>query len=171
MRFATPLFAEANLNPHYWPFRGIGLSILVHASLLTAAITVPLLTPIEERPRFEEAIILDADDFKDVLYLPLLGSPQPPKTAAKADEPEPKPQQPSEPAKEGLSYPGPQPIVSKFPVPTNHTQTILQPALKNPGILDNLIPIPNIVRLPAPAVERKLMVPETETPQLQPPPL
>jgi len=167
LRHGRPLFVEANLNPHYRPFRGIALSMGVHASLLTLLITLPMLIPdVDERPRLEEAIILDADDLKDVLYLPLLGSPPPPKTAANRDE-----TKPSAPAKEGLSYPGPQPILSEFPVPTNHTQTILQPALKNPVTLDASVLLPNIVRLPPPAAERKVTVPDATTPTLQPPPL
>ena len=149
MRHRAPLFVEANLNPHYWPFRGIAFSILVHATLLSGLITVPLMIVEDERPRFEEAIILDADDLKDVLYLPLLGSSKPPKPAT-----DPEKAKTAAPAREGLSYPGPQPILSEFKVPTNHTQTILQPALKNPLPLEPVL-LPNIVRLPAPAVEQK----------------
>src|SRR5688572_10466719 len=165
MRFGVPLFVEANLNPHYWPFRGIVLSIVVHASLLTGLIVIPLVVPEDERPNLADAIILDADDLKDVLYLPLLGTAPPPKPHADQQ----KVQQPS-PAPEGLSYPGPQPILSKFPVPTNHTQTILQPALKNPVTLEN-VRLPNVVRLPPPAAERKLAVPDAAVPDLQPPPM
>jgi TonB family protein len=168
MRYGFRLFEEANLNPHYRPFRGIALSLVVHASLLTGLITIPLLFAADERPRFEEAVILDADDLKDALYLPLLGGEKPPHTARNS---EPAEIQPPAPIKEGLSYPGPQPILSKFPVPTNHTQTILQPALKDPLHLDLAIPLPNIVRLPAPEVLRKLTVPNAPPLPLQPPPL
>jgi len=168
MRYGVRLFAEVNLNPHYWPFRGIALSLVVHASLLTGLITIPLLLADDERPRFEEAIILDADDLKDVLYLPVLGGERPPQTARNTDQGE---VSPAAPAKEGLSYPGPQPILSKFPVPSNHTQTILQPALKDPPLLDLSFPLPNMVRLPPPEVLRKLTVPDAPSPPLQPPPM
>jgi hypothetical protein len=164
MRSGRPLFVEANLDPHYRPFRGIAFSILVHASLLTALIVIPTILVEDERPNLAEAIILDADDLENALYLPLLGQPKPPKAEASENKAQ------AEPTREGLSYPGPQPILSKFPVPTNHIQTILQPALKNPATLDNTL-LPNIVRLPPPAVDRKLSVPDATAPQLQPPPL
>ncbi|HZI51638.1 MAG TPA: hypothetical protein VFE29_07435, partial [Terriglobia bacterium] len=162
MRYGTPLFVEANLNPHFLPLRGIVFSILVHASLLTALIVIPIVAAPDERPDLSEAIILDAEDLKNALYLPLLGSAPPPKPRVEEEKAQ------TPPAKEGLSYPGPQPILSQFPVPTNHTQTILQPALKNPVTLDGLS-LPNVVRLPPPAVDRKLAVPDATTPQLQPP--
>ena len=46
----------------------------------------------------------------------------------------------------GISYPGPQLVVSNPPKPRNRIQTILQPALKNPRTLPPLIPVPNIVQ-------------------------
>jgi hypothetical protein len=168
LRYGVRLFAEANLNPHYMPFRGIALSLVVHASLLTGLITIPLLLADDERPRLEEAVILDADDLKDVLYLPLLGGEKPPKTAENSD---PSEASPAPPVKEGLSYPGPQPILSKFPVPTNHTQTILQPALTNPPQLDLSLHLPNLVRLPPPEVLRKLTLPDAAQLPLPPPPM
>lgn len=163
MRSGKPLFVEANLDPHYWPFRGIVFSIVVHATLLAGLIVIPIIVPEDERPNLAEAIILDADDLKDALYLPLLGQRTPPKAQANEQKAE------AEPDREGLSYPGPQPILSKFPVPTNHIQTILQPSLKNPVTLDNTL-LPNIVRLPPPAVDRKLSVPDAVAPPVQPPP-
>ena len=168
MRHGLRLFEEANLEPRYWPFRGIALSLVVHASLLTALITIPLLLAADERPRFEEAVILDADDLKNALYLPILGGEKPPPAVHKVDTGEARP---TAPVKEGLSYPGPQPILSKFPVPTNHTQTILQPALTDPLKLDLALPLPNLVRLPPPEVLRKLTVPDAPPLPLQPPPL
>jgi|KBSMisStandDraft_5_1062788.scaffolds.fasta_scaffold22512_3 hypothetical protein len=168
MRYGFRLFEGANLNPHYRPFRGIALSLVVHASLLTGLITIPLLFAPDERPRLEKAVIFDADELKDALYLPLLGGEKPTPAAKKSEPPE---VQPTAPMKEGLSYPGPQPILSKFPVPTNHTQTILQPALKAPLPLDFSIPLPNLVRLPSPEVVRKLTVPDAPPLPLQPPPM
>jgi hypothetical protein len=60
--------------------------------------------------------------------------------------------------KRGVSYPGPQAVVSNPPNATNHIQTILQPALKNPKVLTPLIPVPNIVQTtnagPLPALDR-----------------
>ncbi len=53
----------------------------------------------------------------------------------------------SVPVRKGLSYPGPQPILSDFPEPTNLIQTILQPELENPPILIPPLPLPNLVQI------------------------
>lgn len=50
-------------------------------------------------------------------------------------------------ATKGVSYPGPQPILSDAPKPTNRIQTILRPALKNPSVLRSFVAVPNIVQL------------------------
>src|SRR5439155_14473648 len=83
-----------------------------------------------------------------VLYLPAMGD-RPHK-----GEPEPgsKPNDKSAPVApaprtRGLSYPGPQPIVSDFEHPTNSIQTVLQPALPNPAILKPPLLLPNIVQV------------------------
>ena len=50
-------------------------------------------------------------------------------------------------ATKGVSYPGPQPILSDSPKPTNRIQTILRPAVKNPTVLRSFVTAPNIVQL------------------------
>ncbi len=47
----------------------------------------------------------------------------------------------------GLSYPGPQTIISDPPNPTNSIQTVLQPDIENPPVLIPPIPLPNIVQV------------------------
>src|SRR5262245_27848944 len=72
------------------------------------------------------------------MYLPVLLGADPPPAAGTAEEGRtPKAETTALPLDRprGLSYPGPQPIVSDFPNPTNRIQTILQPALKDPVIL------------------------------------
>lgn len=46
----------------------------------------------------------------------------------------------------GISYPGPQAILSDPPQPTNRFQTLLRPALKNPPLLKAFVSAPNIVQ-------------------------
>jgi hypothetical protein len=47
----------------------------------------------------------------------------------------------------GISYPGPQAILSDPPQPTNKFQTILRPALKKPPILRDFVAAPNAVQM------------------------
>ena len=46
----------------------------------------------------------------------------------------------------GMSYPGPQAILSNPPSPTNNLQTIMRPAIKKPSVLSAFIPAPNVVQ-------------------------
>ncbi len=47
---------------------------------------------------------------------------------------------------QGISFPGPQAILSDPPNPTNRFQTLMRPALKNPPILRTFVAVPNIVQ-------------------------
>jgi hypothetical protein len=49
-------------------------------------------------------------------------------------------------SRRGFAYPGPQPLVSDPPHATLGIQTILQPALKNPPLLHQYTPLPNIAK-------------------------
>ena len=51
----------------------------------------------------------------------------------------------------GFAYPGPQPLVSAPPMAKLGIQTILQPMLKNPPILQKTYALPNLAIAPAPA--------------------
>ncbi len=129
-------------------------------------VSIPIITSIDERPRLEEAVILDADDM-NVLFFPLLGADAL-KTTEKKSENDSKVNTPPS-VKEGLSYPGVRPIFSEFPKPTNHIQTVLQPTLVNPPVLQPSLAMPNLVRLAPPAVEAKFKVPDASTPQARQP--
>ena len=166
VRVGPPLFSRANLEFHYWPFKGIVWSLVVHASIFTGMVSIPMITGIDERPRLEEAVILDADDM-NVLFFPLLGADTG-KSTDKKSENDSKVNAPAS-VKEGLSYPGVQPIFSEFPKPTNHIQTVLQPTLVNPPILQPSLAMPNLVRLAPPAVEAKFKVPDASAPQARQP--
>lgn len=142
------LFRSADLDyKKYRPLQGLLFSLLVHASLLFGVLFLPLSGKVSERSRYlARAVIIDHN--KMVLYLPAVGD-----TPHKR-EPEPgsKPNDKSAPVAHaprarGLSYPGPQPIVSDFEHPTNSIQTVLQPALPNPEILKPPLLLPNIVQV------------------------
>lgn len=53
-------------------------------------------------------------------------------------------------SRRGFAYPGPQPLVSAPPMAKLGIQTILQPNLKNPMMLQKTFPLPNLAIAPAP---------------------
>ncbi|HYU46889.1 MAG TPA: hypothetical protein VEK84_12030 [Terriglobales bacterium] len=76
-------------------------------------------------------------------------------------------------SRRGFAYPGPQPMVSSPPRATLGIQTILQPALTNPPLLKQYLPLPNIVRpaaAPSPAPAQEALVVKAETLALRPTP-
>src|SRR5262245_60120236 len=106
------MFTSGKLDNGYWPFRGLLFSIVVHASALFGALFPSIYGITAKPPDFKaRAIIVDVDDL-DVLFLPLLGaSARAPADAKPRQEARPKaPAAASTPGREGLSYPGPQPI-------------------------------------------------------------
>ncbi|MGH7536331.1 MAG: hypothetical protein ACREMG_12250, partial [Gemmatimonadales bacterium] len=72
------------------------------------------------------------------------------------------------PRKGGLVYPGPQPIVSNPPNPTNRIQTILQPDLPKPPELKVPLPLPNVVLLKRGAPAPPPLVPKVNMAALPP---
>ena len=74
----------------------------------------------------------------------------------------------SAPGKKGLSYPGPQRILSDFLNPTNRSQTLLQPALVKPPVLPPPLSLPNIVRMAdaGPTPNKKPYVPVVKQPEV-----
>jgi hypothetical protein len=95
-----------------------------------------------KRDRPDERVEIIEIDRDKVLYLPVLSasedSPAKPRGAAPP---------PEERGTRGLSYPGPQTIISDVPRPTNNFQTLLQPALVNPPVLKSPIQLPNIMQM------------------------
>jgi hypothetical protein len=161
-REERPLFSTAILDRTYRPFRGLVWSFVVHFSLITGAASIPishLAVEANGDENLQEAVIVDVDEFEDVLLLPILGV---------SDLPASTP-----PKKEGLIYPGPQPVASNFVNPTNQIQTILQPSLINPPRLAPM-PLPNVVRLAEPKrlapppVEPRFRMPDTSSPVVRP---
>ena len=173
-RTQPPLFSDVNLDPHYRPLRGLVCSIVVHSAIFSALAFIPFIVgAVEAENLAKDAVILRIDELDDVLYLPLLGNNEL-KPEAPASPTKKEPAQVAPRSREGLSYPGAQSIFSDPPNATNHTQTLLQPALINPAILQSLS-LPNIVRMSepprplAPLVESRLKSVEASTPVAAPP--
>jgi hypothetical protein len=144
----TVNFPEVNLG--LIPGRGFLYSFLLYAVVIPALIylPVPRTIPYQGLPEQWHVTMLP----KDVIFLPQLGGGSAGGITAGKSAESPETARPSSvPArsKVGVSYPGAQPIVSNPPHPTNHVQTILQPALQKPPVLNRFVPLPNIVKVVA----------------------
>jgi len=142
--------SSVNVSHGYFPGRGVPFSLAFHALLAVGYLFLPplpaLLKPTTPQ---ERVVMLDLHDPDVLMYLPELGGGAPSK-----DLPAKRPQNaakesplPASGGSKGLSYPGPQRIISNPPNPTNEIQTVLQPEIKNPPILIPPIPLPNIVQI------------------------
>ena len=169
------------VSPGYRPGWTFAYSLIAHEiaifSLLFLSVTYGRIVP--SRPAALTQII-NLRDPNQVVYLPVLGGGNEgngrPGGGAGA------PREVSSPAparsSKGFSYPGPQPILSNPPNPINPLQTLLQPGLKNPPILQQFVALPNIVHManagpPVPLDVRanKPTLPPTPTEPIEPPKL
>ena len=140
-------FSSAHLSDFYFPSRGFIASLILHAAVFTGSIFIPLFWLYLFPPSAPGRVVfIELNEPTTVMYLPpLWGSEQtaPPQEGKENEENE-SPAPPS--VVEGVAYPGPQPIVSDPSDATNRIQTILQPKVENPPILEPLQPVPNITR-------------------------
>jgi len=146
---APTLFSSANLSRAYFPGWWLLCSLLFHGitSVGIFYFSVPYMST--ELPRFpNHNTVRDLSRLRVVLYLPLLSSggqglglPQRTMETGRQESPVAPP-----PSTRGMTYPGPQPIVSDVPRPTNRIQTVLQPALKKPPTLKPPMSLPNVVQ-------------------------
>ncbi len=165
----APLLAVSNLSRPYFPARTLPFSLLIHLVIFIGILSIQILRyPIGEPLLPEQIRRIERRMPRVVVFLPLIGGgsssmvlplskPKPPEirqTVARA------------PRKKGLAYPGPQPMVSNVPNPTNPIQTILQPALEKPPVLQPLLPLPNLVQIAGASHNQRLDLPE---PPLRPP--
>ena len=164
---AQPLLASANLSRPYFPARGVPYSLLIHGIVFLVLVTLRVAHgPTGRFTLPERATVIKSDEPRVVMFLPILGGGsqgmgQPgggPKGRGKATPVV------AASSRKGLSYPGRQPIVSDVPNPTNRIQTLLQPALRNPPVLQPPLSLPNIVQIAdaGPALE-------SPTPVVRPP--
>jgi len=132
------------------PGRGLLYSLLFHGVAIVALLFWPIThsSPQDSAPAKQWELTMIP---KDVLYLPQLGGGTEGsgwgEVPAKGDRNDASAPAPTS-SQGGVSYPGPQAVVSDPPYPTNHIQTIFQPAEVDPPTLKQFVPLPNAVRLP-----------------------
>jgi hypothetical protein len=135
------------------PVRGLFLSVIAHQLVLVAIILLSFSltrTHLPASRAFNQTIKLS--DAKGVIYLPVLGGGsegsghQGGAPGAPLKDSSPVPSRSSK----GMTFPGPQPILSSPPNPTNERQTIIQPAKEKPKILQEFVPLPNMVKVAKP---------------------
>src|SRR5579862_1878242 len=145
----SPRFTLSSFDKHVFPIRGFLLSLLFHEIAVIALMFLPPLlisTYLNRQERTWEATMLPKDE---ILYLPNLGGGKEGGSPKKAGGGGSKGggRSPAPATNMGLTYAGPQKIVSNPPNPTNHIQTILQPDLPKPPVLKTFVPLPNIIAL------------------------
>ena len=88
----------------------------------------------------------------------------PPGDSSKASSPAPSR------SSNGRAYPGPQPILSDPENPTNQQQTIIQPAAEKPKLLEQFVPLPNMVKIAKPKLQLPgdLLAAKPELPEFHP---
>lgn len=144
-------FPEVSVN--YVPGRGLLFSAIAHELILAAILLLSFSLTRTHLPHsrlFNDTI--KVSDAKGVVYLPVLGgggegnghAGGSPGAASKSSSPAPSR------SSKGRTYPGPQPILSDPENPTNQQQTIIQPAVEKPKILQEFVPLPNMVKVAKP---------------------
>src|SRR5258707_1296221 len=138
--------AEAAVPPltfpevsHGLPIRGLFLSAIAHEVVIVIIFLFSFALSRTHLPAsrvFNGTIKLS--DAKGVIYLPVLGGGseggghQGGSPGVSSKESSPAPSRSSK----GMAFPGPQPILSNPPDPTNQRQTIIQPAKEKPKVLE-----------------------------------
>ena len=153
------------------PGRGLLYSILVHEIIFFGMLLLSMSNLFEPSRPPERDMMVSLQERADALYLPILGGGNPGegRTGGGLDAGRKAPSVASAPTTKGFSYPGPQPILSDFPKPTNTFQTVLRPELKNPATLPPPLSLPNLVQIPefeppTPPVELQPQVKPIEPP-------
>jgi hypothetical protein len=168
------------VSPGYRPGWSFAYSLIAHEiaifSLLFLSVTYGRI--VQSRPAALTQVI-NLHNPNQVVYLPVLGGGS--EGNGRPGGGAGVPQKVSSPApahsSKGSSYPGPQSILSNPPNPINPIQTLLQPGLKNPPILQQFVTLPNIVHManagPVPLDVRanKLTLPPAPTETIEPPKL
>ncbi len=145
---APPFFSSTNLSRGYFPSGGVVYSLLVHELAFIGLLYLPIANNLLRiHYPIVRAVQAHMEEPPVVMWLPVLndGGPGTPLPAAKSEARPKETAAASRPNKEGLSYPGPQPILSDPPNPTNFIQTLQVPALENPPILRPPLLLPNFV--------------------------
>lgn len=167
---ASLFLSSKDLSRRYFPSRGVLYSFFIHAVVFLAMLLHPVMRilPMPEVPRpVERPPHIVFIEPKMIMYLPLIGGgsqgmgfPGGGSRSGRSGRPggsAPGRAGAPAPSRKGLSYPGPQHVVSDVPEPTNTIQTLLQPGLENPPTLLPPMALPNFVQMadagPAPKPE------------------
>src|SRR6266849_417394 len=135
------------------PVRGLLLSAVAHQLVVVAILLLSFTLTRTYLPRsraFNGTIKLR--DAKGVIYLPVLGGGsegsghQGGAPGAPVKESSPVPSRSSK----GMTFPGPQPILSTPSNPTSERNTNGPPAKEKPKILQEFVPLPNMVKVAKP---------------------
>jgi hypothetical protein len=169
----TSLFKGPDLGRAYFPVRGVFYSICIHSAVFVLLILLNLFRSIPDPPLVANQLAFVHPHFpKVIMYLPLLEpAGQFIRFPAPKEKASPRPAQEARASEtKGLSYPGPQKIVSDPPNPTNRIQTVLQPDLERPQILVPPLPVPNIVQIAdVTSAMPKITVPPLQLPKEEAP--
>src|SRR5438093_5131388 len=171
-----PQLTFPEVDRGYLPGRALFLSAVAHELVIVAIFLVAFTVSRTRVPKqLEISQLSDFRDAKGIVYLAVLGGGEEgnghaggaPGVAHKA---------PSSPApsrsSKGVAYPGPQPILSNPPNPTNQNQTVLHPSPEKPKVLKQFVPLPNIVKMGKSALPlpKDLLAERTDMPELNVPP-
>src|ERR1041385_6517413 len=145
----------------YLPGRGLLYSVITHEVLMFAFFL--LFTYGLPRPRAQKLAKSNIQDH--LIYLPEVGGgnegqKSPGGGVSKPQEASAAPAH----ASKGFAYPGPQPILSDPPNPTNAFQTVLRPLIVHPEPIRKLVPLPNIVQMAETRLPTDLIAPKAAMP-------
>ena len=168
-----PRLTFPEVDRGYLPGRALFLSAVVHELAIVAIFLVVFTVSRTRLPKhFEVSQMIDFRDSKGIVYLPVMGGGEEGNGhAGGSPGPVHKSPAPSRSSK-GVAFPGPQPILSNPPNPTNQNQTVLHPSPERPKLLKQFVPLPNIVKMGKSALPlpKDLLAERADMPELNVPP-
>jgi Gram-negative bacterial TonB protein C-terminal len=169
LKLGRPVLSGPVLDRRHFPGRGVLYSVLLHEIVFFGLLLLQLFIAGVNPPRLEALATINLRKRSDVMYFPAIPRVAPPPVAQDHSRTEAG-------RKGGVTYPGPQQIISNFEKPTNFIQTILQPAIQNPPILKPPLLIPNILqmanaapipKLEAPTLSNEVIAPSKAEPAVE----
>ena len=170
----SSLFDSANLTRGYFPSKTFFYSVLCHLIGISVLLVGSIYRSLPDPPSVVGHITYIDLRVPKIIFFPTMIAPGKQGMRLPARKKAPRAKKSTElqaSNAKGLSYPGPQTIISDPPNPTNRIQTVLQPDIVNPPVLIPPIPLPNIVQVAEAApVAPKIPEPAPEPPKEVKPP-